>query len=199
MDAATRHTRRCRAIADTVAQVRRIEAEHGVNRDSLDRIREALLALGARRELFPIEDFPLPPEGAPRNNALYRLSEDPDHRFALYAHVSRGGTNTPAHDHSTWAVIAGLQGEEVNRLYDHDGQGGVAQRGTCIVGTGTGITFMPEDLHSIHTGPGELVLNFHMYGLALEQLHRRRYYKPLTREWAHFPASEGIRDLPQPA
>jgi hypothetical protein len=199
MDAATRHARRRDAIADTVAQVRRIEAEHGVSRDSLDRIREALLALGARRELFPVEDFPLPAPGAPRNNALYRLSEDPDHRFALYAHVSRGGTDTPAHDHSTWAVIAGLQGEELNRLYDHDGRGGVAQRGSYTVGVGTGIAFLPDDLHSIHTVPGEVVLNFHMYGLALEQLHRRRYYKAHTGEWAHFPASEGIRDLPQPA
>ena len=40
------------------------------------------------------------------------------------------------------------------------------------------------------------VLNFHMYGLALEQLHARRYYKPHLHEWAHFPASEAIRDLP---
>jgi predicted metal-dependent enzyme (double-stranded beta helix superfamily) len=199
MDAATRHALRREAIADTVAQVRRIEAEHGVTRESLARIREALLALGERRELFPVADFPLPPEGAPRNNALYRLSEDADHRFALYAHVSRGGTNSPAHDHSTWAVIAGLQGAEVNRLYDHDGQGGVAQRGSYTVGSGTDIAFMPDDLHSIHTEPGELVLNFHMYGLALEQLHRRRYYKAHTGEWAHFPASEGIRNLPQPA
>jgi len=199
MDAITRHARRREAIADAVAQVRRIEAEQGVSRESLDRIRETLLALGARRELFPITDFPMPPAGSARNNALYRLSEDPDHRFALYAHVSRGGTDTPAHDHSTWAVIVGLQGEEFNRLYDHDGQGGVAQRGDFTVGAGTGIAFMPDDLHSIHTVPGDAVLNFHMYGLALEQLHRRRYYKAHTREWAHFPASEGIRDLPQPA
>ena len=96
-------------------------------------------------------------------------------------------------------MIVGLQGEELNRLYDHDGQGGVKERETFMVTTGTGIAFMPEDLHSIHMVPEKAVLNFHMYGLALEQLHARRYYKAKTHDWAHFPASDGIRDLPLPA
>jgi len=146
-----------------------------------------------------VGDFPLPSPGAERNNALYRLSEDGDHRFALYAQISRGGTDTPAHDHTTWAVIVGIEGDELNRLYDHDGQGGIKLRDTFLVQQGTGIAFMPEDLHSIHMAPGGTVLNFHMYGLALEQLHGRRYYRPPTHDWAHFPASSGIRDLPDPA
>ncbi|MBU6271763.1 MAG: cysteine dioxygenase [Betaproteobacteria bacterium] len=196
MDATTRHRLRQQAIAETVAQVRGIEAAQGVTRESLAAIRAALQALAARSELFPLEDFPMPAAGSARNNALYRLSEDPDHRFALYGHVSRGGTDTPAHNHTTWAVIVGLQGEELNRLYDHDGRGGVALRETFTVGPGTGIGFLPDDLHSIHMAPERPVLNFHMYGLALEQLHARRYYKPHLHEWAHFPASEAIRDLP---
>jgi len=130
--------------------------------------------------------------------ALADAIEDADHRFALYAQRSQGGTDTPAHDHTTWAIIVGVDGDELNRLYVHEA-GGVRKTGEQVVGRGTGIAFMPDDLHSIHIPPQTPVLNFHMYGLALEQLHGRRYYRPATHDWAHFPASEGIRDLPAPA
>ena len=199
MNATARQEQRTQAIQSTVARIRAIEAEQRMTPASLERIKQTLLELAARQDLFPLSDFPLPAPGAERNNALYRLSEDPDHRYALYAQVSRGGTDTPAHNHTTWAVIVGLQGEELNRLYDHDGKGGVKERETFMVTRGTGIAFMPDDLHSIHMVPEKPVLNFHMYGLALEQLTERRYYKPATHDWAHFPASAGIRDLPQPA
>ena len=110
-----------------------------------------------------------------------------------------GGTNSPAHDHTTWAVIVGMEGKELNRLYDPAEDGGVAEKDQFVVEAGTGLALMPDDLHSIHIDGTEPVLNFHMYGLALEQLEHRRYYKPETGEWKHFPASEGIRDLPLPA
>ena len=144
MNATARHEERAQAIGRTVARIRAIEAEQGVSPATLDQIKQVLLELAGRRELFPLADFPMPPAGAERNNALYRLSEDPDHRYALYAQVSRGGTDTPAHNHTTWAVIVGLQGEELNRLYDHDGQGGVKERETFMVTTGTGGAEFPH-------------------------------------------------------
>lgn len=184
------------AVSQTVTQIRQIEAEHGVTRSGLEQIKQALIGLAARRELFPVGDFPpIAPEGK-RGNALYRLNEDDDHRFALYAQLCQGGTTTPAHDHTTWAVIVGVEGQEVNQLYERDSTGGVRQTGQHVVEQGTGIAFMPDDLHSIHIESDSLVLNFHMYGLALEQLHGRRFFKESTNEWLHFPASSGIRELP---
>jgi len=185
-------------VSSAVDEIRRIEADAGVNRDSLERIKQVLQGLAARRELFPLEDFPPLEAGAERNNALYRLSEDDDHRFALYAQVSRGNTHTPAHDHTTWAVIVGLEGEELNRLYERAEVGGVREQRQVNIGPGDGIAFMPDDLHSIHIDGDARVLNFHMYGLALEQLHGRRYYDRANDSWKHFPASSGIRPAPQP-
>lgn len=198
MNAAERAEARKAAVAEAVMRVRAIETAQGVTRRSLEDIKAVLLQLAAEREIFPAGDFPRPPAGATRNNALYRLSEDPDHRFALYAQMSSGATDTPAHDHTTWAVIVGLEGEELNRLYDRDEAKGVVEREQFTVTTGTGLALMPDDLHSIHIRAGAPVLNFHMYGLALEQLHGRRYFKPETGEWKFFPASDAIRDLPAP-
>ena len=199
MDAAARDTARRAAIAECVGDIRAIEKAEGTTRPALDRIQARLLELAARTELFPVSDFPPPAPDAERKNTLYRLSEDADHRFALYAQLCTGGVRTPAHDHTTWAVIVGLHGSETNRLYQRDEKAGVRQTDEVVVEPGAGVAFMPDDLHSIEIEPTSTVLNFHMYGLALEQLHGRRYYKESTGEWLHFPASSGICDLPAAA
>lgn len=199
MTARERATARAEAVRVAMMQVRAIEVAQGVTRQAIADMRDVLIGLAKRRDLFPLADFPPPEATTARRNALYRLSEDPDHRFALYAQLSMGGTNSPAHDHTTWAVIVGMEGQETNRLYDPTDDGAVAEREQFVVEAGTGLALMPDDLHSIHIEGDAPVLNFHMYGLALEQLDRRRYYNPETHVWKHFPASEGIRDLPMPA
>jgi predicted metal-dependent enzyme (double-stranded beta helix superfamily) len=178
------------AIAATVAEVREIE-RRGVTRDSLERIKERLAVLAARQDLFSDKDFPPPAPGGKLKSCLYRVAEDADHRFALYVNSSLGGHNTPPHNHTTWAVIVGVSGAELNRFYDRDG-GGVREKGQYVVEQGTGVCFMPDDLHSIHIEAP--LVNFHMYGLGLDQLHSREYYQPQTGSWKVFPAHGDIRE-----
>jgi predicted metal-dependent enzyme (double-stranded beta helix superfamily) len=185
---------RAAAIAETVAQVRAIETSQGVNREALSAIRAALLDLGARHDLFRLEDFPPPEPGGPRQSCLYRLSEDEDHRFALYANAALGRYANAAHNHATWAVIVGVYGEEHNRLYRRGDDGGIEETGTAVIGPGTGLTFLPDDLHSLDIDARTPMLNFHMYGLALEQLSERRYWSPGDRTWRPFPARSDIRE-----
>src|SRR6267142_1296567 len=145
---------RKREIEAAVADVRQIEKRDGVNRASLEKIKRRLFRLAARQDLFTAGDY-LPPEpGGKRNSCLYRVSEDPDHRFALYVNSSFGNYGTPAHNHTTWAVIVGVTGEELNRFYDRAEDAGVREKGNAVVRQGTGVCFLPEDLHSNpHPGP----------------------------------------------
>lgn len=184
---------RKRLVEEAVADIRAIEAADGVTRDSLQKILARLTALAAHAELFNLETYPAPPDGDGRRSCLYRISEDADHRFALYANASRGGYGTPAHNHTTWAVIAGVTGaDELNRFYERTADGGVRQTGERSVRAGNGVAFLPDDLHSIHIDAP--LLNFHMYGLGLEQLHRREYYKPDEHRWQVFPPHSDIRE-----
>jgi hypothetical protein len=105
---------RAAAVTETIAAIRGIEAELGVTPAALDRIRETLIALATRTELFPDASFPIPAGAVGR---AYRLAEDPDHRFALYASAGSPGRAAPPHNHTTWAVIAGVYGEEHNVFY----------------------------------------------------------------------------------
>ena len=191
---ATRRETRCRAVEAAVADIRTIESDHGVTRDGLARIKQRLLDLAAQADLFPAEDFP-PPGGDvdfPAN--IYRIAEDDDHRFALYVQSARGALDTPAHNHTTWAVIAGIRGDELNRFWERTADGGVAETGQHVVRQGSAVAFLPDDLHSIHVAGDDGVINFHMYGLALDRLHTREYYRADDNSWRNFPAQQGIID-----
>ncbi|HUN52019.1 MAG TPA: hypothetical protein VMU42_12915, partial [Candidatus Sulfotelmatobacter sp.] len=144
---------------------------------------------------FPPEVFaPVDPKGT-----IYRLSEDADHRFAMYASCSEPGRSTPPHDHTTWAVIAGVHGEEHNKFYRRTddrsvpGQGTVAVDHEFTVRPGTAVTLMPDDIHSIHLGPTGPHVNLHMYGLSLEHLPNRVAYDTAKGTYKVFPASPHIR------
>jgi predicted metal-dependent enzyme (double-stranded beta helix superfamily) len=187
-----RTNERKREIQAAVAEVRAIERRDGVTRESLEKVKQRLTRLAARQDLFQAGDFPPPAPGGKLKSCLYRVAEDPDHRFALYVNASLGGHSTPAHNHTTWAVIVGVSGEELNRFYDRAAEGGVREKGQYVVRQGTGVCFMPEDLHSIHIqGP---LINFHMYGLGLDHLHKREFYKADEGVWRVFPAHADIRE-----
>ncbi len=123
---------RKKEIEAAVADVRQIEKREGVNRASLEKIKQRLMRLAARQDLFTASDYPPPKPGGKRNSCLYRVAEDADHRFALYVNSSDGNYGTPAHNHTTWAVIVGVSGEELNRFYDR-AESGVREKGTAVV------------------------------------------------------------------
>ncbi|PHQ66904.1 MAG: cysteine dioxygenase [Sneathiella sp.] len=184
---------RRKAIAAAVADIREIADDGDITPDILARVRTRLLSLAAKHDLFTLEDFPPPEANNKRRSCLYRLSEDDDHRFALYANSADGNVNAPPHDHTTWAVIVGVRGQEENRFYDKAANG-VEQTASHMVEDGAGVALMPDDIHSIHIKEGAPVLNFHMYGLGLEQLDRRNFWNERKEIWEVFPAHTDIRE-----
>ena len=180
-----------------MADIRAIDAANPgmdgtITRAGAEAIRDRLIELTANRELFSLDAFPPPGDGDKLNSCLYRLAQDDDDRFVLYANASRGGVATPAHNHTTWAVVVGFDGQELNRFYRRSDDGGVEQVDQHMVEAGTGVAMLPDDLHSIHIdGPA---LNFHCYGLALERLDAREYYDARNEVWKVFPAHTDIRE-----
>ncbi len=190
----TRAQHRQSAIAKTVAKVTKIESSQGVNPKSLEAIKSELMDLAAKTELFPVDDFPPPADAAGNPSCLYLLSEDEDHRFALYANSTKRRYVNAPHNHTTWAVIVGVHGEEPNHFYKRTEEGGVIETGTAVVRQGTGVAFMPDDLHSLDILGGAPMLNFHMYGLAIPQLVKRQYYNERDHSWHYYPPHIDIRD-----
>ncbi len=172
---------RRQVVASTLDRVRAIEAEQGVNRAALAAIRDEMIALAARKELFPVDEFPL--EGD-RGERFEVLSADNDGRFELYLEVANKSVETLPHDHTTWAVVVGIRGLELNKLYEGDGgpvgEAPLALREEVPVGPGTGVCMMPTDFHSIHMKEGVTNMHLHLYGLGFAHLKGRQMYEPAS-------------------
>jgi predicted metal-dependent enzyme (double-stranded beta helix superfamily) len=179
--------RRAQAVAETVDRVRAIESAQGVTRASLDAIMAELHGLAANEALFPSAEFPPPPAGE-QGSRRYLLQEDEGGRFALYMLALNPGNETKPHDHTTWAVVVAVAGEELNRVYARVDDGSDPDRcdlnlvREVTVRPGRGIALMPEDIHSIHTLGATPTRHLHMYGLALERLDERKAFDPETGE-----------------
>lgn len=184
-------TTRTEAVAAAMEDIRKIEADLGVTRAGVEAIRDRLVELASHRELFALDDFPPPGDDEKRTSFMYRLAQDADDRFALYAQSSAGHVETPPHNHTTWACVVGFDGQELNRFYDR-ADDGVTNSHEHMVESGTGVAMLPEDVHSIHIDG--TALNFHCYGLALERLAEREYWNETEGQWKIFKSVSAIRE-----
>ena len=167
------------AVAAAMERIKGIERSQGVTRPALDAIKTEMLQLAARESLFPAAEFPPLPNGE-KGSRRYLLQEDPDGRFAIYMLALNPGNATKPHDHTTWAVVVAVEGQELNKVYrrvDDGAAPGAAKLELVrevMVEPGHGLGLMPEDIHSIHTIGDKATRHLHVYGLALERLDQRQ-------------------------
>jgi len=165
------------AIDDLFNFVQTTLVQDGVTPASLQRIEQALARLAARKALFDPQEFPASP--ADGNVALYQLRVQEDETLALYLNVLQPGQQTQPHNHKTWAVIAAVEGQELNRVYRRCDDGSDSTRAMLevvrevTVEPGRSISFMPEDIHSIHGQGTDIIRHLHMYGRPLDKLDQR--------------------------
>ena len=188
-------TKRIQAVSNAVGRIRKIEKEMGTNYNGLEKIRDELVYLTRDKSLFPRDHFPLTETG---ESAIYRLSEDEDHRFALYGSVGASGKSVPPHDHTTWAVIVGVHGDELNRFYEQisgqakPGHVVLEENGRFVAEHGYEVFFMPNDVHSISTDKTGPTLHLHMYGLALDHLEKRLVFDQKAQKADFMPLKTDI-------
>ena len=183
-------------VDSCVRDSRALISSNDATPSTLSEVRVRLLELATHQDLFNTEIFPV--QIGDNTSSLYLLSEDDRHEYALYAVSEKLGNMSPPHDHTTWAVIAGIEGEELNKFYrrldngENEGQAQICESHSEIVGIGTGITLMPEDIHSIHCLVDQPTLNFHFYGRSIEHLPQRKAFNMVDGTYKYFPANPHI-------
>ena len=194
-------TQRYETIEAAIDRIAAIQHNQGVTPDALAAIKSELVALATNSRLFPPDEFRAPEQGG-----LYRLAEDADHRFALYAVAGKRGYRSPAHNHTTWAAIAGVRGAEHNVFYERTdnrstpGFGRLRQVGEHTVIPGTAVAYMPDDFHAIEMIGDGPWLQLHLYGRSLEHLPDRiKFEGPEGGAYEVYPANPRIAQLELPA
>lgn len=98
------------------------------------------------------------------------LHEESDHGLAVFAFAWLPGRGAPPHDHATWAVVAGVDGTERNVDWDRRDDGSVAGKADIAIRNETVVqppkvmSFVPDDIHSVHNDGDEVTVSFHVYG-----------------------------------
>lgn len=173
---------RAEAVRALRARARALIEAQGVQRPVLAQILDELERVAARRPLWSEEDYPPPEEG--ERQARYLVAVDDDQTCALYLNVMRPGKLIPPHDHTTWACIAAVEGEEQNYLYERlddgrtPGRATIRRTGHVTVGPGTGVALLPDDIHAVEITGDRIIRHLHMYGRALEVLDQRLTFDP---------------------
>ncbi|CAB3676286.1 MAG: cysteine dioxygenase family protein [Achromobacter sp.] len=185
-------------VQDALADIRGLLAAAPLSRDLLARITTRLEQLAQQRALFPAAEFapPAPGQGVGASTR-YRLNpDDAAGEPALYLNSINPGKTTLPHNHTTWAVIVALSGQELNRVYRRSDDGSQAGRATLeqvrevVVQPGQSVSFLPDDIHSIHVTGDEPTLHFHLYGQPLETLSGRIGIDLATGEIVNYNATQ---------
>ncbi|MGO4326011.1 cysteine dioxygenase [Cupriavidus sp. 2TAF22] len=190
----TTQSQRDAAIATTLAEVRALTAHHDVDRATLERVTHALQKLAGRQDLFSFADFPPPGDGV-ATSTRYRLSGE-GQLPALYLNSIVPGKKTIPHNHDTWAVIVAVQGDELNRVYRRTDDGSDPGHATLVlereqvVRSGAPISFLAQDIHSIHVVGDAPTLHFHLYGRPLETLTGRIGVEPESGRIVNYNATQ---------
>lgn len=172
--------RRDAAVAAAMRDVRRlVAASPGGTPDAqaLERIAALLRTLAGAPDLFPDSTFPAPT--GEQVETLYLLSQDENLDNALYLFRPAPGMRTPPHNHSTWAVIAGIEGLEPNTIWRRVDDGEVAGHSRLevareqAVGPGDSLWFTAAGIHSIAIEGERAIKHLHLYGHSLMDLPER--------------------------
>lgn len=178
-------------VASVMSEVRTMTDQFGADGPTLEQlrsVRDCLLELSAVTELFSDVDYPAPQ--GDQKETLYEIYAEDDRNNVLYVYRPGPGKVSPVHDHSTWAVIVGLEGEEMNLIWkrlaaDEGNTCQLAYDRLELVGPGKGAYYRKDDIHSISIRDAKPIKHLHLYGHCLLDLPTRRDFDPVAGTWKY--------------
>ena len=170
-------------VASFVSALRKAR-DAGDEADVVRRVRDAASALASRKAQWLTPQMRRP--DAEQGFGLYVLHEEPDHSLATFvvSWLPRRGT-TP-HDHGTWAVVVGLEGEERNELWRRlddatlPGYAELARSGEKVFGADEVLVMPTGVIHSVWNDSDRISVSLHVYGRHINHTGRSQF-DPVAR------------------
>jgi len=112
---------------------------------------------------------------------VHLLHEEADHTLAVFAVSWLPGGGAPPHNHGTWAVVAGVDGPEVNGFWDRiddrsrEGYAELSKRAEKSFSEGEVVALEPDHIHSVVNNTDAVTVSLHTYGLHVNHTGRSRF------------------------
>lgn len=163
------------SVDQYVSDIRTIVADETDERSVMERIKPLALRLAADKSWFK-DDYRRIDEA--QGFGAHLLHEEENHDLAVFVFAWGPGLGVGAHNHKTWAVVAGIEGQEHEVGYkrlDDGSQAGFADLEKISDETlfpGSAVCCMPEDIHSVHNNGDVVAVSLHTYGRHLNHTGR---------------------------
>lgn len=109
------------------------------------------------------------------------LHEEADRTLSVALLSWLPGRGTPPHDHGTWGVVVGVEGDEVNTFWkrvddgSRPGHAELEKLSEMTFSPGEAIGFMPAIIHSVHNHADTLSVSLHVYGKNVNFTSRSKF------------------------
>ncbi|MGI9423518.1 MAG: hypothetical protein ACR2PA_10020 [Hyphomicrobiaceae bacterium] len=166
------------AVATLVSEIKTVLASTHNARDITDRVAALAQPLATDRDWIE-----------PRCHAtdesqgigITILHAEPDNTLLIETVCWQAGRGVAPHDHQTWGVVVGLEGEETNvtwrRLDDgsQDGHASLEPSDEIVVRSGDIVQLLPTDIHSVRNDGKTNSMSLHIYGRDLATVDRSEF------------------------
>ena len=163
------------SIEDYVTDIRLVVKEETDEGKIIDRIKPLSKKIAANKSWVKPEYFNVDKE---QGFGLHLLHEEKDHSLAVFAIAWAPGEGLAPHNHKTWAVVAGIQGQEHETSYKRiddgttEGFADLVKTNEETLYAGDATCCLPEDIHSVWNNGREIALSIHTYGKHLNHTGR---------------------------
>ena len=155
------------SVEDYVKDLRAIVAEESEESAVVERVKPLAQRLAARPDWGDSGEIRYNEE---QGFGIRLLHQEENHDLAVFLFSWLPDRGTLPHNHKTWAVVVGIDGEEeevqFRRLDDGStpGYAKLERTGDWTLTAGAVTTCLPEDIHSVWNTGSQVSLSLHTYG-----------------------------------
>ena len=109
------------------------------------------------------------------------LHEESDHSLAVFIVSWDPHNGVEPHDHGTWAMIVGIEGDERNTSYarlddrSRDDYAEIEVKSETVAGPGNLVCMKNGGIHSVSNDTDQITLSLHTYGMHVNYTERSHY------------------------
>jgi predicted metal-dependent enzyme (double-stranded beta helix superfamily) len=112
---------------------------------------------------------------------VHLLHEEPNHDLAVFLVSWLPGRGTTPHNHKTWAVVVGIEGQEQEISYERrddgskSGYADLKRGGEHVMSAGDTARCYPEHIHSVRNVGKDVSMSLHTYGRHINYTGRSEF------------------------